>query len=204
MEKGILVILSGPSGSGKDTILEELLKTNSGISLSTSLTTRAKRNWEVDGRHYYFVTQEYFLKKLNEGMVLEHVQYGENFYGVPKQPVDELLAQGKTVILKIEVQGAEKIRKLYPNVCSIFLMPPSLPVLESRLRQRETEDEEDIQRRLSIAAGEMQRAGEYDYIVVNDCIDTAAADVNAILRAEQHRTARVKHKIASLIRPNDV
>jgi len=204
MEKGILVILSGPSGSGKDTILEELLKINPDISLSTSLTTRTKRNWEEDGKHYYFVTREYFLKKLDEGMVLEHVQYGENFYGVPKQPVDELLAQGKTVILKIEVQGAEKIRSLYPDVCSIFLMPPSLPVLESRLRQRETEDEEEIQRRLSIAAGEMQRAGEYDYIIVNDCIDTATADVNAILRAEEHRAAHVKHHIAALIRPNEV
>lgn len=112
---GLLVILSGPSGSGKDTILTELTKRDMNIKVSTSMTTRKKREWEVDGIHYYFVDKDYFMRKIDEGQVLEYAQYGINYYGTPKAPVDELLAQGRTVFLKIEVQGAEKIRKLYPR-----------------------------------------------------------------------------------------
>ena len=148
---GLLVILSGPSGSGKDTILTELTKRDMNIKVSTSMTTRKKREWEVDGIHYYFVDKDYFMRKIDEGQVLEYAQYGINYYGTPKAPVDELLAQGRTVFLKIEVQGAEKIRKLYPEAVSIFLMPPSMAALEERLRCRESEDEEDIQRPLTRA-----------------------------------------------------
>lgn len=121
---GLLVILSGPSGSGKDTILTELTKRDMNIKVSTSMTTRKKREWEVDGIHYYFVDKDYFMRKIDEGQVLEYAQYGINYYGTPKAPVDELLAQGRTVFLKIEVQGAEKIRKLYPEAVSIFLTAP--------------------------------------------------------------------------------
>ena len=108
---GLLVILSGPSGSGKDTILTELTKRDMNIKVSTSMTTRKKREWEVDGIHYYFVDKDYFMRKIEEGQVLEYAQYGINYYGTPKAPVDELLAQGRTVFLKIEVQGAEKIHQ---------------------------------------------------------------------------------------------
>ncbi len=195
---GLLVVLSGPSGSGKDTVLCELLRRNPEICLSTSLTTRAKREWEIDGKHYYFVTHEYFQRKLAEGMILEHAQYGENFYGTPKQPVDDMLAQGKTVILEIEVQGAEKIRTLYPDVCSVFLAPPSMPILEQRLRMRESEDEEDIRRRLTIAAQEMLRAGEYDYITINHNVADAAQDLDAIIRAERLRSCRSKYLLSEV------
>ena len=138
---GLLVILSGPSGSGKDTILTELTKRDMNIKVSTSMTTRKKREWEVDGIHYYFVDKDYFMRKIDEGQVLEYAQYGINYYGTPKAPVDELLAQGRTVFLKIEVQGAEKIRKLYPEAVSISC--PDVAALEE-IRCRGG-DEEDIQ-----------------------------------------------------------
>lgn len=199
MNNGLLVILSGPSGSGKDTILTELTKREIDIKVSTSMTTRNMRPGEVDGVDYFFVTEEFFNKKISEGQVLEYARYGVNLYGTPKAPVDELLSQGKTVFLKIEVQGAEKIRKLYPESVSIFLMPPSMKVLEQRLRCRETEDEEDIQRRLNIAVDEIKRAVEYDYIVINDLVPYAVSDICTILDAEKRRTFRCKNIISEVI-----
>lgn len=199
MRKGLLVILSGPSGSGKDTILEELARRDELVRISTSLTTRPKREWEIDGVHYYFVSRAYFQRKLDENMVLEYAQYGPHLYGTPKAPVDDMLRDGKTVILKIEVQGAEHIRELYPDAVSIFLLPPSMTVLENRLRLRETEDEEEIRRRLRIATQEIRRAKEYDYLVVNDVLQHAVSEIDAILQAEQHRTCRVKHLISEVI-----
>ena len=199
MNNGMLVILSGPSGSGKDTILTELTKRDMSIKISTSMTTRKKREWEVDGVHYYFVDEAYFKRKIEEGQVLEYAQYGVNLYGTPKAPVDELLSQGKTVFLKIEVQGAEKIRRLYPEAASIFLMPPSMTALEERLRCRESEDEEDIQRRLAIAVDEIKRAVEYDYIVINDIVSYAVSDICTILDAEKQKTFRCKNIISEVI-----
>lgn len=199
MNNGLLVILSGPSGSGKDTILTELTKREIDIKVSTSMTTRNMRPGEIDGIDYFFVTEEFFNKKIEDGQVLEYAKYGENLYGTPKAPVDELLSQGKTVFLKIEVQGAEKIRELYPEAVSIFLMPPSMKVLEKRLRCRETEDEEDIQRRLNIAVDEIKRAVEYDYIVINDLVPYAVSDICTILDAEKRRTFRCKNIISEVI-----
>ena len=154
---------------------------------------------ESDGIHYYFVDKDYFMRKIEEGQVLEYAQYGINYYGTPKAPVDELLAQGRTVFLKIEVQGAEKIRKLYPEAVSIFLMPPSMAALEERLRCRESEDEEDIQRRLTIAVDEIKRAVEYDYIVINDIVSYAVSDICTILDAEKQKTFRCKNIISEVI-----
>ena len=199
MSNGLLVILSGPSGSGKDTILTELTKRDMSIKISTSMTTRKKRDWEIDGVHYFFVDKEYFQRKIDEDQVLEYAQYGVNLYGTPKAPVDELLAQGRTVFLKIEVQGAEKIRRLYPDAVSIFLMPPSMTALEERLRRRESEDEEDIQRRLAIAVDEIKRATEYDYIVMNDIVSYAVSDICTILDAEKQKTSRCKNIISEVI-----
>ena len=120
LEQGLLVILSGPSGSGKDTVLTSLTAKDSGMKLSISMTTRPKRGNELDGGDYYFVTREYFEKKITEGSMLEYAQYAGNYYGTPKRPVDDMLARGETVILKIEVQGAEKIRAIYPDAVSIL------------------------------------------------------------------------------------
>jgi len=198
-KNGLLVILSGPSGSGKDTILCELARRESDIRISISMTTRKPREWEADGKNYYFVDEGYFLRKLEGEQILEYAQYGSSYYGTPKAPVDLWLAEGKTVILKIEVQGAEKIRSLYPDSVSIFLMPPSLRILEERLRRRETEDEDEINRRLSIAVGEIKRSVEYDYYVINDVVGYAVSDICAIIQAEKQRTFRMKNIISEVI-----
>lgn len=198
-EKGVLIILSGPSGSGKDTVLNGLVKVMDDVKISISMTTREKRNGEIDGFHYYFVNREYFEKKISENKMLEYAEYANNFYGTPKDPVDEMLSAGKSVILKIEVQGAEKIRKLYPDVISIFLMPPSMKALEERLRGRNSEDEEVIQHRLVIAREEIKRASEYDYIVINDTVENAVDGIRTIINAEKSKTIRNKNIISEVI-----
>lgn len=199
MDNGILIILSGPSGSGKDTVLNELVKNREDVKVSISMTTRQKRDGEIDGTHYYFVDREYFEKKISDNKMLEFAEYAGNYYGTPKEPVDEMLSNGKAVILKIEVQGAEKIRKLYPNVISIFLMPPSIRVLENRLRGRNSEDEETVNHRLVIAREEMRRASEYDYIVVNDTVEQAVDGIKTIINSERLKTVRNKKLLSEVI-----
>lgn len=198
-DKGILITFSGPSGSGKDTILNKLIEKRDDVKISISMTTRQKRNGEVDGKHYYFVNREYFEKKILANSMLECAEYNGNLYGTPKEPVDEMLKAGNAVILEIEVQGAEKIRKLYPDVVSVFLMPPSVRVLEERLRGRNTEDEETINHRLVIAREEIRRASEYDYIVVNDTIENAVARIETIIDAERLKTSKNKKIISEVI-----
>ncbi len=198
-ERGILVILSGPSGSGKDTVLNKLCECDPDVKVSVSMTTREKRDDEIDGVHYYFVTREYFEKKISENRMLEYAEYAKNYYGTPAEPVDEMLSQGKSVILKIEVQGAEKIRNRYDDVISIFLMPPSLRVLEQRLRGRGTEDEETIQHRLFIAREEIRKAYDYDYVVFNDTVENAVADIKSILCAEKRKIERNKKTVSEVI-----
>ena len=139
------------------------------------------------------------MEKIHNDEVLEYAKYGENFYGTPSAPVDRWLDEGKTVILKIEVQGAEKIRARYPDVVSLFLMPPSMEVLEQRLRNRESDSEEDIVRRMTIAREEIARSEEYDYIVVNDVVDYAVSDICAIIQAERLRSTRMKYKVSEVL-----
>lgn len=198
-ENGILIIFSGPSGSGKDTVLKELVADRDDIKVSVSMTTRNKREGEIDGTHYYFVNREYFQKKISEDKMLEYAEYNGNMYGTPKAPVDEMLSDGKAVILEIEVQGAEKIRKIYPEVISIFLMPPSVRVLEERLRGRGTDDEETINHRLVIAREEIRRASEYDYVVINDSVENAVEGIETIIAAERKKTIRNKKIISEVI-----
>ena len=199
MSEGILVIFSGPSGSGKGTVLKKYLASQEDARVSVSMTTRQPREGDIDGVHYYFVTREYFEKKIADGKMLEYAEYNHNMYGTPKEPVDEMLREGKIVFLEIEVQGAEKIRKLYPNAVSIFLMPPSMSILEERLRGRQSEDEETINHRLVIAREEIRRASEYEYIVVNDTVDNAAAVMDKIISAERQKTSRNKKIISEVI-----
>ncbi len=181
-KNGVLVLFSGPSGVGKDTVLDVVLNKDKTIQRSISLTTRNIRENEVDGRDYYFVTVDNFKEMLNNGEVLEYAQYGQNFYGTPKAPVDKWLNEGKIVILKIEVQGAQQIKNLYPDAVRIFILPPSMDELENRLRSRGTEDEEDIQKRLEIAKNEVAQSVNYDYTVINDDLDCASNDVLEILK----------------------
>lgn len=196
---GILIILSGPSGCGKDTVLNELVNNRDDVRVSISMTTRNKRDGEIDGTHYYFVDREYFEKKIADNKMLEFAEYAKNYYGTPKEPVDEMLSNGKAVILKIEVQGAEKIRKLYPDVISIFLMPPSMRVLEDRLRSRNTEDEETLNHRLVIAREEMKKAPDYDFVVVNDTVENAVEGIKTIINSERLKIKRNKKFISEVI-----
>ncbi len=196
---GMLVLFSGPSGVGKDTVLDIILDKDERLQRSVSLTTREKRSGETDGKDYYFVTKDKFLEMVDGGQVLEYAQYGENIYGTPKAPVDRWLDEGKTVILKIEVKGAQKIRELYPDAVSIFLLPPSMQVLEERIRMRGTEDENDISRRLKIARNEILRSADYDFVVVNDNIEEASNNVLGIIRALNYTCKRMNKKISEVI-----
>lgn len=184
--EGLLIVLSGPSGSGKDTIISRVLDAlgDEGF-LSVSMTTRPRRGTEVDGVDYYFVTPEQFRENVENDLMLEYAQYGANFYGTPVGPVRHLLAQGKTVILNIEVQGGKNVRRLIPEAIEIFVAPPSLQELERRLIKRGTETRDAIDRRLLIAQAELQCAPDYDYIVINDVLEDAVDDVLAIIRASR-------------------
>lgn len=198
--EGMLVLFSGPSGVGKDTVLDIILSKDECLQRSVSLTTREKRSGETDGEDYYFITKEEFSQMIKDGQVLEYAQYGENIYGTPKAPVDRWLKEGKTVILKIEVKGAQKIRELYPDALSIFLLPPSMQVLEDRIRRRATESEDDINRRLEIAKNEILRSADYDFVVVNDDLDKASNNVLSIIKALNFTYKRMKSKISEVIK----
>lgn len=197
---GMLVLFSGPSGVGKDTVLDIILSKDKKLQRSVSLTTREKRSGETDGEDYYFITKEEFSQMIKDGQVLEYAQYGENIYGTPKAPVDKWLKEGKTVILKIEVKGAQKIRELYPEALSIFLLPPSMQILEDRIRRRATENEDDINRRLEIAKNEILRSADYDFVVVNDNLDEASDNVLSIIKALNFTYKRMNHKISEVIK----
>lgn len=199
MSKGLLLILSGPSGSGKDTLLDSLSQKNKNVQLSISMTTRKQRENETDGIHYYFVDNDYFEERLRSDRVLESAVYSGQYYGTPKDPVDEWLNEGKTVILKIEVNGAQKIRELYPDVVAVFLMPPSMEILEERLRRRETDDEDDIIRRMEISKAEIARAKDYDYIVFNDILENAVDNISAIIKAEELKSDRIIDKVREVM-----
>lgn len=198
-KEGMLILFSGPSGVGKDTVLDVVLNKDSSLQRSISLTTRGIRENEVDGRDYYFVTADNFKEMIENGEVLEFARYGKNLYGTPKAPVDKWLNEGKTVILKIEVQGAQKIKELYPDSVAIFLLPPSLDELENRLRSRGTENEEDIQRRLEIARNEVKKSVDYDFVVINDDLDSASDDVLTIVKALKFTYKRMNNYISEVI-----
>ena len=183
-KRGILVLYTGSSGVGKGTIMSELLKRDENIRLSVSNTTRAPREGEIDGVHYNFVTKEQFEKLIDEDGYLEYAKYCENYYGTPKKPVEDMLSQGYNVFLEIEVQGGLQIMEKYPDVLSIFILPPSMDVLENRLRGRGTEKEDVIQKRLAEAKNEITFKDKYKYNVVNGDLETAVDEILDILRNE--------------------
>lgn len=197
--KGVLVVVSAPSGCGKDTIIAEVLKRFDDAYLSISMTTRAMRPGEVEGVNYYFVSQTEFEEKIDKGEMLEYARYGSNYYGTPAGPVRELLDEGKTVILIIEVQGAGNVKRLFPDACTIFIIPPSFEILENRLRGRGTDDNASIIKRLDIARDELARAPEFDYIVENDALDEAVEDIITIIKAEKLKTNKMKNKLSEVI-----
>lgn len=197
--EGMLVLFSGPSGVGKDSLLDVVLEKEKTLQKSISLTTRTIRENEVDGKDYYFITLSQFEDMVNSGQVLEFAKYGSNMYGTPKGPVDKWLREGKTVILKIEVQGASQIKQMYPDSVGIFVMPPSMDELENRLRSRGTENENDIQKRLNIAREEIKKSCDYDFVVVNDDLETASDDVLSIVKALRFSYKRMNKYISEVI-----
>lgn len=190
MEKGLLFVVSAPAGCGKDTILGELFKKTDKAGYAVSATTRAPREGEIDGVHYHFLTREDFSEKIKRGEVLEYTEYCGNFYGTLKKSVDDLILSGKDAVLKIEVEGAMNIKKMFPEACLVFILPPSLEILEKRLRGRGTETEEKIRERTLQAKNELAFAKNYDYLVVNDDLSAAVEDVLAVFRAEKLRRER--------------
>ena len=189
-ERGLLAVISAPSGGGKGTIMKELFAKDDNLRLSVSATTRAPRPGEVDGTHYYFISREEFESLINQGKMLEHAEYVGNYYGTPRGPVEDWLAEGHDVLLEIEVQGGAQVKKIMPECVSIFVLPPSMKVLEERLRGRGTEEEKTLQKRLSTARQEIPHVKEYDYIVFNDRLEDAVEDILAILRAEKLKYSR--------------
>lgn len=188
--KGALVVFSGPSGSGKGTVLARYLKDHPEAAFSVSATTRQPRPGEVDGVNYWFVTRERFREMIAQGEVLEHTQYNGNYYGSPTGPIRRELEAGRDVILEIEVDGAMQVRERFPEALLIFVMPPSFRELERRLTGRGTEGLEEIRGRLAAARREMEVAPRYDYILVNDDVDVAAARLGELIRAGKCAPAR--------------
>ena len=194
-DRGLLVVISGPSGVGKGTVRKALFNMpNHNLVYSVSMTTRKIRPGEVDGRDYYFVSKEEFENRIKEGKFLEYAEFVGNYYGTPLDKVNENLDRGNEVVLEIEVEGAQQVKKKMPNCVSIFLVPPGKQALYDRLRHRGTESEEIIEQRVQKANREFKKAKYYDYIVVNDEVNNAADRIMAIIRAEHAKTERSIHK----------
>lgn len=185
MSKGKLLVLSGPSGVGKGTVLGELMNRRDDMCFSVSATTRRPREGEVDGVSYFFVSKERFEEMIRNNELLEYAQFVSNSYGTPRAYVEQQLEKGMNVILDIEVQGARNIVKMIPDAVTVYMIPPSYEELERRLRGRGTETEEQIQGRLQTAIDEAKAADFYRYIVVNDKLETAVNELDAIMTAEK-------------------
>ena len=198
--KGLLLVVSGPSGAGKGTICKALLNKNDQIKLSVSATTRKPRNGEVHGVNYFFIEKEEFTKMIENGEFLEYAQIYDNFYGTPKAAIIECLEKGQDVILEIEMQGARQIKEVYPEGVFIFVLPPSLEELKSRIVGRGTETQEEIEKRFSCAFEEINQIVNYDYFIVNEDIEKSVSDVEAIICAEKNKVTRYKNNIIDKVK----
>lgn len=198
MSKGTLFIVSGPSGCGKGTVLAEILKQDN-VYYSVSATTRAPRPGEINGVNYHFLSKDEFEKLIENGGMLEYANYCGNYYGTPKKPVEDMLAEDKNVILEIEVQGALKVMEKCPEAVSVFILPPSLKELRRRLHKRGTETEEVIEKRIGEAAGEIRKAVNYDYVMINGELEIAVSDLLSIINSQKLKKENSEYLIDEVL-----
>ncbi|HJA92716.1 MAG TPA: guanylate kinase [Candidatus Eisenbergiella merdipullorum] len=196
--KGILIVVSGFSGAGKGTLMKELLKRYDNYALSVSMTTREPRPGEVDGESYFFVDREAFERTIRQDGLIEYAAYCGNYYGTPREYVEKCLADGKDVILEIEIQGALKVKEKFPETLLLFVMPPSAAELKRRLEGRGTETSEVIRKRLVRAAEEAEGIEQYEYLIVNDDLDECVREMNDIINAARRSPVRNRRLIADM------
>ena len=192
-KQGIIVVVSGPSGAGKGTVCKCLTNKNPGIFLSVSATSRQQAEGEIDGQTYYYLTEDDFKARIKNNEFLEWATYNGNYYGTLKEKVENQTAQGNDVILEIDVQGAMQIKKTYPHAVLVFILPPSWQELEKRLIDRNREDMEQIQKRLETARKEIPFADKYNYIIVNDDLETATKELESVITAEKVKAQSCKN-----------
>ena len=202
-ERGLLIVFSGPSGVGKGTVRAKIFENENNFDYSVSMTTRAQRPGEVDGKDYYFRTREEFEEMIRKGEMLEYAEYVGNYYGTPLTYVNQTLDEGKDVFLEIEVQGALQVKEKVPDGVFVFLAPPDLEELRGRLVGRGTDSAEVINNRMMKAKEEIRLMSEYDYAVVNDKVELAAERVIKIIEAEHYRVDRVMERYAHMIEKLD-
>ncbi|WP_334298255.1 guanylate kinase [Peptostreptococcus russellii] len=197
-KKGLLLVISGPSGAGKGTICKELLKVGTSTKLSISATTRNPRAGEKEGINYYYKTREEFENMIAEGEFLEYAQIYDNYYGTPKKAIFHELEKGNDVILEIEMQGAMQIKKAYPEAVFIFILPPSLMELKNRIVGRGTETIEQIEKRFGSAYSEIKLIGDYDYFIFNNVVEKSADEIKHIIYAEKNKVGRYKKDVLEM------
>ncbi|MBC5628443.1 guanylate kinase [Clostridium sp. NSJ-6] len=193
--KGLLIVVSGPSGAGKGTICKALLEKHDDLFISVSATTRQPRAGEVDGVNYHFITKEDFIKRVEQKDFLEYAEVYGNYYGTPKSRVEEMIDSGKNVILEIDIQGALKVKENFKEGVFIFILPPSMEELKQRIIKRGSETPESLMRRFKSAYQEINYISKYNYAVVNDVVDVAVSKVEGIITAEKCRVDRIKDTI---------
>lgn len=187
--QGILAVISGFSGAGKGTVMKALLEQYDSYALSVSATTREPRPGEANGREYFFVSEQEFTSMIEKGDLIEYARYVNHYYGTPKAYVESMLAEGKDVLLEIEIQGALKVKQQFPEALLVFIVPPSAAELKNRLLSRGTESEDVIEKRLSRAAEEAEGTSSYDYILVNDTVEDCTARLHGLIQSQHYKTS---------------